>query len=58
MQNKYGRCDRLKCVCKYGQVMKHTFMMADVCEGVSRDVVVQCLWTVDAVERSSTFWLI
>lgn len=54
-QKKSGRCDRIKCVCKDGQVVKHTFMLAGVCEGISHDVVVQCFWTVDAVERSSTF---
>lgn len=52
-----GRRDRLTFVCKVG-VMKHTCVLADVCEGVSHDVVVQRRWTVDAVERSSTFWLI
>lgn len=38
---KYRIGQMLKCVCKEGQVMKHRFMRADVCEGVSRDVVVQ-----------------
>lgn len=54
-----GGRDRLKRVWKDGRDVKHVSaaVVSDVYEGVSRDVVVQRLWTVDAVVWSSTFWL-